>query len=87
MQEVNKANFCSRSLGFAVGVATRYSEFGPVPSDFSMDNVGCVGSESWVGDCPHWTEDDCDGSEGAGVKCGQIGIVPSDIYSEPVFFR
>ena len=52
-----------------------------------MDNVGCVGSESWVGDCPHWTEDDCDGSEGAGVKCGQIGIAPSDIYSEPVLFR
>ena len=76
-----------RSLGFTVGVATRQSKFGYVPSDFSLDNVQCVGTESWVGDCPHSVKDNCDWSEGAGVKCGQIGILSLNVFTDPLLFR
>ena len=34
-----------------------------------MDNVKCLGTESRLEDCPHVTQDDCNGGEGAGVIC------------------
>ncbi len=60
-----------RQLGFSRGAErfTRESEFGPVPSDFAMDNVMCNGTESSLFDCQFTTTENCDGSEGAGVVC------------------
>ena len=34
-----------------------------------MDDVECVGNEASILDCPHSTQDDCNGEEGAGVFC------------------
>ena len=34
-----------------------------------MDEVKCLGTEETLEDCPHNTEDDCEGKEGAGVIC------------------
>ena len=44
--------------------------FGPVPDVFAMDNVQCQGNEIHITECQHLTtEENCGGTEGAGVKC------------------
>ena len=45
------------------------SHFGPVSGNFAMDDVRCSGGEARLEDCDHKTEDNCGGSEGAGVVC------------------
>ena len=61
-----------RQLGFS-GLArvTSNSHFGSVPSSFVMDDVECNGDEDRLEDCSAtWNyEDNCSGSEGAGVVC------------------
>ena len=58
-----------RQLGFSGGTRTYGSYFGVVPSTMAMDNVGCVGTESYLRSCPHSTADNCGPDEGAGVIC------------------
>jgi hypothetical protein len=64
---------CFRMLGFTDGKATTDSKFGAVPSDFGMDDVSCSGSERHIKDCDYNPEDNCSGSEGAGVICTNGG--------------
>ena len=61
--------FHYRQLGFLGGTATSRSRFGTVPNVFAMDDVKCTGSEERLRDCPHITNENCSGSEGAGVIC------------------
>ena len=56
-------------LGYSSGLFTKKSHFGPVPTNFAMDNVNCTGDEMSIFDCAHDTADDCDSDEGAGVIC------------------
>merc|ERR1712013_611104 len=64
-----EARVVCRQLGFTDGTATTNSYFGSVPSHFAMDSVHCTGDEGILQDCSNSTTDDCDGNEGAGVKC------------------
>ena len=60
----------SRMLGYwDVGQPTRNSHFGTVNSTFAMDDVRCRGDEATIFACPHSTQDNCDGSDAAGVIC------------------
>ena len=62
-----------RQLGFTSGTATVESYFGSVPGEFAMDNVYCSPSDNIIQNCDHSdeNEEDCWGSEGAGVICNQ----------------
>ena len=60
----------SRMLGYwDVGQPTRNSHFGTVNSTFAMDDVRCRGDEATIFACPHSTQDNCDGTDAAGVIC------------------
>ena len=81
------ATVACKMLGFttALGFTTK-SHYGLVPSDFSMDNVHCEGTEESLLDCPHRSVDDCGSSEGAGAVCGDIpanNTVTSPNYPSP----
>ena len=56
--------------GYSAGKFTMNSEFGNVPSDFSLDDVKCTGTERSILACPHSTTENCGASEGAGVGVG-----------------
>ncbi len=59
-----------RQLGFSSAhYATKKSHFGPVPSDFAMDDVSCKGTEARLQDCRYDHYDNCESDEGAGVAC------------------
>ena len=61
-----------KSFYFPKGIATRESKFGTVKTEkFSMDDVGCNGSEKSLLDCKYDNEEeeDCKAHEGAGVLC------------------
>ena len=73
--DTNDANVVCRMLGYPLGIATSDSEFGDVEENFIMDDVQCEGSEDNIIDCIHIAEHNCDGSEGAGVRC--LSEVPS----------
>ena len=45
-----------------------------MPTDFSYDDVACSGIESTLNDCNHDNIENCDGSEGAGVRCKAPGV-------------
>merc|ERR550517_1441877 len=45
------------------------SYFGDVSNDFAMDNVNCIGNETYIWRCPHETEDNFGGHEAMGVVC------------------
>jgi len=63
------AEVVCRQLGYLGGYILTNSFFGPVSSDFAMDDVNCNGTEEYIWRCPHETEDNCAGSEGMGVFC------------------
>merc|ERR1719370_599280 len=63
------AQVVCRQLGYLGGYILTESFFGPVSSDFVMDDVNCNGTEEYIWRCPHDTEPDCGGSEGMGVVC------------------
>ena len=64
-----------RQLGYPGAVRfTRESEFGSVSSDFALDEVRCIGTESNLEDCEHTTQENCGSGEGAGVVCMTEGI-------------
>ena len=48
---------------------TRNSRYGRVSNDFGADNVACNGNENHLAECSYSAQDDCSGTEGAGVVC------------------
>jgi len=42
---------------------------GPVPTNFSYDNVQCAGTEATLDACPHANLHDCFPSEGVWIVC------------------
>ena len=48
---------------------TTGSTYGRVSDYFGADNVHCNGTENHLAECSYYSEDDCKGSEGAGVVC------------------
>ena len=48
---------------------TKQSSYGGVSSDFGADNVACSGNENHLAECSYSAQDDCSGTEGAGVVC------------------
>merc|ERR1712098_387856 len=68
------AKVVCRMLGFNSGTGfkgpTESGPFGNVTSAyFIMDDVECTGTEQSILDCPHKTIDNCNITEGAGVRC------------------
>jgi len=64
-----------RMLGYFSGSYTPHSHFGPVTTNFGMDDVHCVGNETSINDCPHNDQNNCGAGEGLGVICREIGLV------------
>lgn len=57
-------------LGFSsASRVTKGSYFGKVSNEFSFDDMNCTGSESNLTACEHEAYDNCNGYEGAGLKC------------------
>ena len=71
------ADVVCRMLGYpsSVKVYTQSSPFGHGTGSFVLADVGCVGTETSVFDCPHSGEGvhDCNSEEWAGVKCRNTG--------------
>ena len=67
------ARVACRMLGFADGEPTLGSRYGNVEDDMAMDDISCSGRESSLYDCDYSSSDNCDGNEGAGVVCTDIG--------------
>ena len=72
--DINDANVICRMIGFPLAMATFPGVlYGTAPSGnkFVLDNLGCIGNESSVFDCPHpgqWNEN-CVATDIAGVQC------------------
>ena len=66
-----KADIVWYELGFNHGAVSIKLEsyLGPVPSDFSYDDVKCTGQETTLNECNHVNADNCDPREGFGVIC------------------
>ena len=77
-----KANIVCKQLGYVGAVsATRESFFGNVSSDFSFDDVKCVGEEATLSECRHSDVSDCDVFEAAGVVCMSGDVISlNDVF-------
>ncbi len=66
-----QANVVCRQLGFPNGAASApcCSAYGQAPTNFSYDDVGCIGTETTLDACPHLNIHNCGSTEGAGVVC------------------
>ena len=64
------ANVVCKELGyFRAKQFTRESYYGPIDTEYRMDNVKCDGNEIRLLDCLHSDQDDCGPGEAAGVIC------------------
>ena len=66
------ANVVCRQLGFgAATAALSFSAFGQGTGNIWLDNLGCSGTESCLGNCSHngWGVHNCAHFEDAGVRC------------------
>ncbi|XP_033752445.1 deleted in malignant brain tumors 1 protein-like isoform X2 [Pecten maximus] len=77
--DINDARVVCHMLGYNdANRATHMSEFGSGNGNFLLDDVGCVGNETTIEDCPkpRWKEHNCKKYEVAGVECNSgKGIV------------
>ena len=48
------------------------AHFGPGSGSVLMDEVACLGTESWLTSCIHASSHDCSHSEDASVRCGCV---------------
>ena len=70
--DINDANVVCNQLGFSGAIAVvRHAGFGQGSGPIQLDNVGCVGNESALADCPAnpINQHDCGHHEDAGVRC------------------
>ena len=59
---------------YAAAEAVCCAHFGQGSSiPIHMNHVQCIGSESRLTDCPHYTDHNCSHSEDAGVQCVPAG--------------
>lgn len=68
------AKVICRSLGYhGTAVAKKDGAFGPGRGPIWLDQVNCLGNESFVQDCTHWHwgEHNCEHAEDAGVVCSK----------------
>ncbi|XP_019855586.1 PREDICTED: deleted in malignant brain tumors 1 protein-like, partial [Amphimedon queenslandica] len=63
------AGVVCRQLGYDSGTAFGSAYFGQGNGSILLDNVQCVGSESYLTNCTHITNHNCGHSEDAGVRC------------------
>ncbi|XP_069125491.1 LOW QUALITY PROTEIN: uncharacterized protein [Argopecten irradians] len=77
--DINDARVICHMLGYNdANKAVHMSEFGSGNGNFLLDDVGCVGNETSIEDCPkpRWKEHNCKQYEVAGVECNSgKGIV------------
>ncbi|XP_019857993.1 PREDICTED: uncharacterized protein LOC109586260 [Amphimedon queenslandica] len=63
------AGVVCRQLGYGSGTAFGSAYFGQGSGSILMDDVQCVGSESYLTNCTHTTNHNCGHYEDAGVRC------------------
>ncbi|XP_019853773.1 PREDICTED: deleted in malignant brain tumors 1 protein-like [Amphimedon queenslandica] len=63
------AGVVCRQLGYDSGTAFDSAYFGQGTGSIVMDDVQCVGTESYLTNCTHTIEHRCDHYEDAGVRC------------------
>ncbi len=65
-----QANVVCKQLKYKTAISySCCSPRGPVPSNFSYDNVQCTGTEATLDACPHANTHDCFPNEGAWIVC------------------
>jgi len=71
-----------RQLGYpGVSDVTTKSDFNTVATNYSMDDVHCIGNETSLTDCYHKTVDNCGKTEAAGVICTELTVsLPDRCY-------
>ncbi len=73
--DMNDANVVCRQLGFPQATqANRGATHGQGSGPICMDDVACLGSESYIYECRHrgWGNNDCTHSQDASVQCSSI---------------
>jgi len=64
-----------RELGYpGVSQVTVASEYGTTASNYSMDDVHCIGNETSISKCFHKQADNCGAGEAAGVVCTSLKL-------------
>ncbi|XP_030834240.1 deleted in malignant brain tumors 1 protein isoform X1 [Strongylocentrotus purpuratus] len=70
--DLNDARVVCRMLGFQIAVtAVTSAEYGPGSGSIILDNVGCLGTERNLAECPHrgFENNDCGHDQDAGAVC------------------
>ena len=80
--DLKDANVVCGQLGFeGAEKATHWSDFGQGNGRIWMDNVQCIGNESYITDCDYngWEANNCNHGEDAGAVCmpGNKNSIPS----------
>ena len=82
--DMNDARVVCRQLGYptAYVYAVSNAYFGQGYGSIAMDDLGCYGYESNIGQCPHTTNHNCGHHEDVGVVCSNSPWSPGPI-SDP----
>ena len=82
----NDAIVVCRSLGFIDGAISRsISRFGPGSGEILLNNVACLGTESRLQDCDHYSRglENCNHLKDAGVFCFSGKNFPCLLFLQP----